>query len=144
DRPISPGNLGSTIRSADAFGVSGLVVAGHAADIYDPVSVRSSLGALFAMPVVRVGSPDEVSAWLKAQSTPVKLIGTSVKAEKTPDEISFEKPLALLFGNETVGISKRFEELCDELVGIPMKGVASSINVSCAATVFMYLATAKT
>lgn len=140
DRPINPGNLGSTIRSANAFGAAGLIVAGHAADVYDPVSVRSSLGALFAMPVVRVGSPDEVSDWLKSQAVSVRLLGTSVKASKAPHQVSFSKPLALLFGNETVGLSARFEELCDEFVAIPMRGVASSVNLSCAASIFMYLA----
>jgi len=53
DRPASPGNIGSIIRSADAFGADGIIVTGHAADIYDPRAVRASTGSLFARPVVR-------------------------------------------------------------------------------------------
>ena len=53
DRPTSPGNIGTLIRSADAFGAGGVIVAGHAADVYDPRSVRASTGSLFCLPVVR-------------------------------------------------------------------------------------------
>ena len=56
DRPASPGNIGSIIRSADAFGADGIIVAGHAADVYDPRAVRASTGSLFARPVVRAPS----------------------------------------------------------------------------------------
>ena len=64
DRPASPGNVGSIIRSADAFGADGIIVAGHAADVYDPRAVRASTGSLFARPVVRVPSHREVAAWV--------------------------------------------------------------------------------
>jgi tRNA G18 (ribose-2'-O)-methylase SpoU len=56
DRPGSPGNIGTIVRSADAFGAHGVVVTGHAADPYDPKAVRASTGSLFAVPVVRVAS----------------------------------------------------------------------------------------
>ena len=67
DRPASPGNVGSIIRSADAFGADGIIVAGHAADVYDPRAVRASTGSLFARPVVRAPSHREVAAWVSAQ-----------------------------------------------------------------------------
>ena len=54
DRPTTPGNIGTLIRSADAFGAAGVIVTGHAADPYDPKAVRASTGSLFAVPVVRV------------------------------------------------------------------------------------------
>src|SRR5258708_28657473 len=56
DRPASPGNIGTLTRSAAAFGASGVIVTGHAADVYDPRSVRASTGSLFSLPVVRVPS----------------------------------------------------------------------------------------
>ena len=55
DRPNLPGNLGTLIRSCDAFGVDGVVVFGHAADLYEPQTVRASLGTLFALPFVILG-----------------------------------------------------------------------------------------
>jgi TrmH family RNA methyltransferase len=68
DRPTSPGNIGTLIRSADAFGATGVVVTGHAADIYDPKSVRASTGSLLTLPVVRFdGYPEEVVRHFKAQ-----------------------------------------------------------------------------
>ncbi|HEX8008873.1 MAG TPA: TrmH family RNA methyltransferase, partial [Trebonia sp.] len=60
DRPANPGNIGTLIRSADAFGADGLIVTGHAADPYDPKSVRASTGSLFAVPVVRAASHPQV------------------------------------------------------------------------------------
>lgn len=67
DRPTGPGNIGTVIRSADAFGADGVIVTGHAADVYDPKSVRASTGSLFALPTVRVPSQREVLAWLEAR-----------------------------------------------------------------------------
>jgi tRNA G18 (ribose-2'-O)-methylase SpoU len=57
DRPSDPGNIGTVVRSADAFGAAGVIVTGHAADVYDPKAVRASTGSLFAVPVVRAPSP---------------------------------------------------------------------------------------
>ena len=62
DRPTSPGNIGTLIRSADAFGATGMVVTGHAADIYDPKAVRASTGSLLTLPVVRFDG-SEVASW---------------------------------------------------------------------------------
>jgi len=76
DRLASPGNVGSIIRSADAFGARGVIVTGHAADIYDPRCVRASTGSLFALPVVRAPGPREVIAWVaahRARGCPVVL-----------------------------------------------------------------------
>lgn len=64
DRPTSPGNIGTLVRSADAFGASGVIITGHAADPYDPKAVRSSTGSLFAVPVVRAASHREVVDWV--------------------------------------------------------------------------------
>jgi hypothetical protein len=64
DRPGSPGNVGTLIRSADALGAHGLTVTGHAADLYDPRTMRASTGSLFAIPAVRVACPGEVSDWI--------------------------------------------------------------------------------
>ena len=62
DRPASPGNVGSIIRSADALGARGVIVTGHAADVYDPRSVRATTGSLFALPVVRGSSHRDLAA----------------------------------------------------------------------------------
>jgi tRNA G18 (ribose-2'-O)-methylase SpoU len=135
DRPASPGNLGSIVRTADAFGADGVVVTGHAADVYDPQTVRASLGALFATPVVTAGSPREVAAWLRGRA--LRIVGTSAKAESPLDACDFRMPAALVVGNETAGLSEAWRELCDEVVSIPIRGATSSLNVAAAAAIFL-------
>ena len=62
--PTTPGNIGTLIRSADAFGASAVIITGHAADPYDPKAVRASTGSLFAVPVIRADSHREVLDWV--------------------------------------------------------------------------------
>jgi TrmH family RNA methyltransferase len=135
DRPSSPGNLGSSIRSADAFGAQGLIVTGHAVDIYDPHVVRGSMGALFALPVTTAPSHKEVLAWVEHARTAginYRIIGSSGKAEKLLFDVDVTQPTVLVLGNETVGMSQGYWEICDEVVRIPIGGV------SCAASILLY------
>ncbi|MGK5531866.1 TrmH family RNA methyltransferase [Streptomyces sp. URMC 129] len=141
DRPTSPGNIGTIIRSADSFGAHGLVVTGHAADVYDPKSVRASTGSLFALPVVRVPSHREVAAWLadaRERGAPVTVVGTDESGETDVAASDLTGPVLLLIGNETTGLSTAWREMCDTLVRIPMAGSASSLNAASAATVVLY------
>jgi TrmH family RNA methyltransferase len=141
DRPTNPGNIGSIVRSADAFGADGLIVTGHAADLYDPRSVRASTGSLFAVPAVRVPSPREVMAWLAAKRAggiPVAVVGTDENGEADIFDFDLTGPVLLLVGNETAGLSAAWRELCDHVVRIPMVGSASSLNAANAATVVLY------
>ena len=134
DRPQNPGNLGSIVRSADALGADGVVLAGHAADVYEPQTIRASQGALFAVPVVRVESPAEVEPRLAA----VRVVGTSAHAGDSVDAIDLREPTALVLGNETKGLSWAWRERADTLVRIPQRGSASSLNLAAAAAVLLY------
>lgn len=141
DRPTSPGNIGSVIRSADAFGVGGVLVTGHAADVYDPKAVRASTGSLFALPAVRVPSHREVTAWLdreRAAGRPVTVVGTDEHGTADIFDLDLTGPTLLLVGNETVGLSATWRERCDHLARIPMTGSASSLNAANAATAVLY------
>ncbi|MFE0253706.1 RNA methyltransferase [Streptomyces sp. NPDC059010] len=141
DRPTSPGNIGSIIRSADALGAHGLIVAGHAADVYDPKSVRSSTGSMFSLPAVRVPSPAEVMEWVEARraaGTPIVLVGTDEHGDCDVFDFDFTQPTLLLIGNETAGLSNTWRTLCDYTVSIPMTGSASSLNAANAATAILY------
>jgi TrmH family RNA methyltransferase len=141
DRPTSPGNIGSLVRSADAFGAGGLIVTGHAADVYDPKAVRASTGSLFALPVVRTPSHREVTAWLekeRPQGNPVTIVGTDEHGDVDVSEFDLTQPVLLLIGNETAGLSTAWRDLCDRVVSIPMTGSASSLNAANAATVVLY------
>lgn len=141
DRPASPGNLGSSIRSADALGAQGIIVSGHAVDIYDPFVVRGSMGALFALPVTTTASHIGVKEWVeqaRANGFDYQVIGSSGKADSLIHEVNFTRPTVLVLGNETVGMSKGYWETCDTTVKIPIGGALSSLNVSCAASIIMY------
>jgi TrmH family RNA methyltransferase len=141
DRPASPGNVGSVIRSADALGARGVIVTGHAADIYDPRCVRASTGSLFALPVVRVPGHREVSAWLaarRARGCPIVLAAADERGGTDLFDVDLTRPVLLLIGNEGTGLSAAWRDLSDVVVSIPMAGAASSLNAANAATVLLY------
>ncbi|TDC73790.1 RNA methyltransferase [Streptomyces hainanensis] len=138
DRPTSPGNIGTVVRSADSFGAHGLVVTGHAADPYDPKSVRASTGSLFALPIVRSPGHREVSAWLDGVDTPVTVVGLDEDGVADVADHDLTGPVLLAVGNETVGLSTGWRERCDVVLRIPMTGSASSLNAASAATVVLY------
>jgi len=140
DRPTAPGNIGTLIRSADAFGANGVVVTGHAADPYDPRSVRASAGSLFAVPVVRVPSHGDVVAWrdtLPAAERP-QLVATDEHGDVDLADAGLTGPTYIVIGNETTGLSAAWRAVCDVTVRIPMTGAASSLNAASAATVVLY------
>ncbi|WP_307844294.1 TrmH family RNA methyltransferase [Actinospica acidithermotolerans] len=141
DRPTSPGNLGSIIRSADAFGAHGVIVSGHAADPYDPKAVRASTGSLFALPTVRVPGHAQVQEWIagrRAAGSPIQVVGTDEHGEADVAEFDLTVPTLLAIGNETNGLSQGWREACDALVRIPIGGAASSLNAANAASVVLY------
>ena len=141
DRPASPGNVGSIIRSADALGAHGVIVAGHAADVYDPRCVRASTGSLFTLPVIRTPGPGEVAAWvtaLRARGCPIVLAATDERGDRDVFDFDFTQPVLLLAGNEGTGLSAAWRELSDVVVSIPMAGAASSLNAANAASIFLY------
>jgi TrmH family RNA methyltransferase len=139
DRPTSPGNLGTLIRSADALGADGVAVSGHAADVYDPRTVRASTGSLFAVPTVQGLMAAEVSAWARGVAgDALRIVGTDEGASVRVDSHDFSGPTVLVVGNETAGLSTAWREACTDLVSIPIGGAASSLNAASAGTVVLY------
>lgn len=141
DRPASPGNLGTLIRSSDAFGVSGLIITGHAVDVYDQEVISASTGSFFSLPIVRLPSHKELLPWIAAKRREIKdlqIVGTDERGTRTVDEYDFTKPTILLVGNETRGLSAAYKEIADAMVRIPMEGSASSLNVSSATSIVLY------
>ncbi len=141
DRPSNPGNIGSIIRSCDSFQADGLIITGHAADLYDPQTIRASVGTIFSLPVIRMRSHNDLIPWaeqLKSTWQDLQIIGSSAKAEKELEQINLLKPTIYLLGNETKGLSENFKQLCDTMVRIPIQGSASSLNVACAASISLY------
>jgi TrmH family RNA methyltransferase len=142
DRPATPGNIGTLIRSADAFGAGGVIVTGHAADLYDPKCVRASTGSLFAVPAARVPAHRQVLEWVSAirqTGVAIQIVGTDEKGDLDAAGYDFTQPTLLVIGNETTGLSVAWREACDHLLRIPMAaGAASSLNAATAASVVLY------
>ena len=141
DRPSSPGNLGSLVRSVDAFMGTGLVVSGHAADPYDPKCVRASTGSLFSVPTVRVASHVDVLRWVEQVRTngiPAVIIGTDEAGDTAITDFDMTQPLVMVVGNETVGMTGAWREACDHLLRIPMGGTVSSLNAANAGSVALF------
>lgn len=143
DRPSNKGNLGTLIRSCDAFGVDLLILTGHSVDLYDPDVISSSMGSFFNLKVVRITDNNKLSEILgkaKRKQPDFKIVGTTAHHAEAIDNSNLSLPMMLMVGNETMGLNKAYKVLCDRLCTIPMDehANASSFNVSCAASIVMY------
>ena len=143
DRPSNHGNLGTILRSCDALGVDGLIIAGHAVDLYEPDVVSSTMGSFFSVPAIRIADNDTVFKLiddLRAKYPGFQVVGTTAHNETQLFDVDFTKPTMLMIGNETEGLRRIYKEQSDVLTTIPMdpNGSASSFNVACAATVMFY------
>lgn len=130
-----PGNLGTILRSADASGVDGVIVADRCTDIHNPNVVRSSVGTLFTIPVVEAKG-EEVLTFLKSNG--IAIVAATPHATEEFTKVDFTIPLAIVVGTEQVGLSKKWMEAADIQVRIPMLGVADSLNVATATTLLLY------
>ncbi|HSU03603.1 MAG TPA: TrmH family RNA methyltransferase [Nocardioides sp.] len=135
DRPTSPGNIGTLARSADAFGASALVVTGHAADPYDPQSVRASTGSLFALTVLRVPGPGPVVEHAHAHG--YRIVGTDEEGSPLT-EVDLGGRVVIVVGNETHGLSTGWRTVCDDVASIAMAGTASSLNAAVAGSIVLH------
>jgi TrmH family RNA methyltransferase len=141
DRPSSPGNLGTLIRSCDAFGVGGVIVTGHGVDLYDPATIRASVGSFFAVPAIALPSHHELSEWVanvRAGFPNVRIVGTSAHGTAALREYQWPSEVIVLVGNETNGLSHAYRAICDDIVSIPMQGTASSLNAAVATSIVLY------
>lgn len=131
-----PGNMGTIIRTADAVNADGVLLSRGCVDIYNPKTVRSTMGSLFHLPIVKVGDSDETLDYLKENGLVV--LGGHLKASKYCYEIDMKQGIVIVIGNEANGISKEVVTKLDYLVKIPMPGRAESLNAAVAAGILMY------
>ena len=132
DRIASPGNLGTIIRTADAFGMRAVVTVGHAASAYDPRCVRASTGSLFALPVVHVAAAAQLDLGDR------HVVATDEHGDVDLADAGIRRPCAVLLGSEERGLSAALRDRADVTVRIPMRSsTASSLNVAVAAGIVM-------
>ncbi|MGL3151562.1 TrmH family RNA methyltransferase [Microbacterium sp. A82] len=144
DRPASPGNIGSIVRTVDALGGHGVITTGHAADPYDPQALRASTGSAIMTPTVRLSSIRQVLDWvaqLRDQGINVQIVGTDEAGTADVWDVDLTGPTLIVTGNEHSGMSAAWKEACDVLTRIPMTGHASSLNAANATAAILYEAT---
>lgn len=131
-----PGNVGTVLRTIDAVGASGLLLLDDSVDLTHPSVVRASMGTLFWYPVV-LTSFSEFTGWAKQRG--YTIYGTSAHAETSYQEVQvYNRPLVLLMGSERQGLSTKQATACHQLIRLPMRGRASSLNLGVAAGIFLY------
>ena len=131
-----PGNIGTILRTLDAVAADGLILLGSGADPYHPSVVRASMGALFSKPFAQA-SFDEFVRWAKGGG--YRLIGASARGNIDYRAIRLDaRPTILLLGSEQKGLSPEQIAACDDLVSLPMRGRASSLNLAVAAGILLY------
>jgi len=130
-----PGNVGAVVRSADAAGASAVIVADGGTDLFNPNTIRASLGTIFHVPVCAAACAD-VGAWTREKH--LQLVAARLDGEATPWDIDLTKPTALLLGAESTGLSDAWNQAEVQAVRLPMQGIADSLNVSATAAVLFY------
>ncbi|MCC7362173.1 MAG: RNA methyltransferase [Anaerolineales bacterium] len=139
--PQDPGNIGAIVRTVDAVGAQGLLLLDSGVDPYHPSAVRASLGSLFWVPVAAASFKDFV-AW--AQTHAYHVYGSSAHgAVPVKDVPSYQTPGILLLGSEREGLSPEQLAVCEQVVKLPMRGKATSLNLAVAAGVLLYDMLAK-
>lgn len=132
----NPGNLGTIIRSADAFGGSGVILIGDTTDPYHPTAIQASRGAVFSVPVVRIQAIVELLDWCRARD--INCITASDSAPMPVWHAELRTPLVFVLGSEGKGLPQGLVSVSDLSVSIPMQGEIDSLNLAVAASVLLY------
>ncbi len=135
DSVADPGNLGSILRTVDAAGGKGVILLDQCTDPYDLSSIRASMGSIFNLTLTKASS-QEFMEWKNGFGIPV--IGTSDSARCNYREYAYPEGMVLLMGSEREGLHPPLWGVCDEVVAIPMKGRADSLNLAAATAVVLF------
>jgi TrmH family RNA methyltransferase len=130
-----PGNVGTIVRTADASGASAVVVLQGTADPFSQKALRASSGSIFSIKIVQA-QRKTVAEELKNMG--LRMVATTLDADTSIFEADLSGPLALVFGNETKGVSAELRKAADLPVKIPVRGGAESLNVASSAAVALY------
>ena len=130
-----PGNVGAVFRSADGAGLDGILITDPLTDLFNPNTIRSSLGTIFRIPTV-VTSSCETFGWLRKQEIHLAVARCDGAIPYT--NYDFRRPTAIVLGNEADGLSDLWNGHGTTVIALPMSGIADSLNVSAAAAVLFY------
>ena len=131
-----PGNIGTIIRTAESFGCKGIFVSKNSVDIYSNKVVRSTMGAIFNIPIIQ--ECDIVSLITKMKQKKINTCAFSLDADKTLYNFKFKNNTAIIIGNESKGINKDILNIVDNKIKIDMTGKSQSLNASVAGSIAIY------
>jgi len=130
-----PGNLGAILRTADAAGISAIILCDSQTDLFNPNTIRASLGTVFTNQVV-TASTDSTVTWLKDNG--IRTYAAALTGSVRYDEEDYTSPSAFIMGSEAFGLSEQWLSSADQCVKIPMNGKVDSLNVSTSAAILIF------
>lgn len=132
------GNMGTIFRSAEAFGVQGILLTEGCCDPFNPKVVRAAMGSLFRVPFVMDQKWDQYQDWFRQKQ--FKTYALAARAPKSLTEVEFSTPMSFWVGSEGLGLPRELSDSCDVQIHIPMKGHVESFNVGVAASLALFWA----
>lgn len=131
-----PGNLGTILRTSEGAGVTGVIMSSQTVDIYNPKTIRATMGSIYRVPFVYVEDLGRVLDMLHQKK--IHTYAAHLKGKDYYLDQQFKEPTAFLIGNEGNGLSKEIADLADKYIKIPMEGRVESLNAAVAAALLMY------
>lgn len=131
-----PGNLGTIMRTAEGAGMSAVIMGKGTADLFNPKTVRSTMGAIFRMPFIYAGDITDII--LNIKDNGYNVYGTAMEGSMVYDKADYTRGAGIVIGNEANGISDRVLGYITDRIRIPMEGGIESLNAAVAAAVVMY------
>lgn len=131
-----PGNLGTIIRMAEGAGVTGIIMSSNTVDIYNPKTIRSTMGSLYRVPVIYV--EDICKTVEECRQKGVRVYAAHLNGTDNYNVKDYTQPTAFMIGNEGNGLTDKLTDKADELVRIPMQGKVESLNAAIACTILTY------
>lgn len=131
-----PGNLGTMIRAGEGAGISGIIMSSHTVDIFNPKTIRATMGSIYRVPFVYVEDLEESITGMKEKG--IRVYAAHLEGQNAYDREDYHKAAAFLIGNEGNGLSRRIADMADSYLKIPMLGKVESLNAAIAATLLIY------
>ena len=131
-----PGNLGTIMRTAEGAGVTGVILSKGSVDIYNPKTIRSTMGSIYRVPFLYAEDLQQVLELLREKG--VRSYAAHLQGTETYDREDYTGGTAFLVGNESNGLSQELVSCADCYIRIPMEGQLESLNAGVAASILMY------
>ena len=131
-----PGNLGTMVRTGEGAGITGVIMNKTTVDLFNPKTIRSTMGSIYRVPYLITDNLPEVMKQLKHNE--VSLYAAHLKGQHSYEEEDYTKACGFLIGNEGNGLSDEIADLADTYIKIPMEGQVESLNAAISATILMY------